>query len=221
MNRVVQWKRLPKWPVLRLMGKGKDRGRASGEEAFPEERERKYWAGAAVTKTQTLGEGAAAKWVPFGKEVKLQLWEELKKAWEPFSTGLCTGDPSASTWSHAATTSGVGNGSRENFEGNFFSFFFNSTDDSNVMHSKGWKWLVSGSWSTRAPNNPEPITVKVITSQTTWKAWTGSLCLQIIVSWFVPQLRFPETLKKAKTITELYALTVPPKRTPALKRRWV
>lgn len=123
MNRVVQWKRLPKWPVLRLMGKGKDRGRASGEEAFPEERGRKYWAGAAVTKTQTLGEGAAAKWVPFGKEVKLQLWEELKKAWEPFSTGLRTGDPSASTWSHAATTSGVGNGSRENFEGNFFFLF--------------------------------------------------------------------------------------------------
>lgn len=62
------------------MGKGKDRGRASGEEAFPEEQGRKYWAGAAVTKTQTLGEGAAAKWVPFGKEVKLRTLRGTKES---------------------------------------------------------------------------------------------------------------------------------------------
>lgn len=55
---------------------------------------------------------------------------EPKKVWEPFSRGLCTGDPSASPWSHQARRSGAGG------MGSIWKetclFLLNSTDDSNA-----------------------------------------------------------------------------------------
>lgn len=120
INRVVQWKRFRKVTVLHLMGKGEERRNRVSGRSFP---------GGGL-----LGSGSSLR-LNAGNEASLKQGTfrkggEPKKVWEPFSRGLCTGDPSASPWSHQARRSGAGG------MGSIWKetclFLLNSTDDSNA-----------------------------------------------------------------------------------------